>query len=379
MPSNTSNNWYATLVAQDPNNRHAVQRPNGSWMVIDYSAGLRVLDLHNKAKAFNFSTKDISIAEEQNCNAGYIFFRDKEAERSLIPLLPGYVVFTTAGEKRFKLSVLENNNQLLFFWEEFGSDASYTKKKAQGVKRLAFQCMLKKYGIESNTTIRSILGLYDSQTIIKLQRLVHQKFPLQYPTIFQQKSSIENVRNNAKKKEETLCRSLKRGQEEIDTFLCEKNNGNGNSQNIRFGIQVESNGKVLSPKMTQALMLKHLENKQTIYSQNKTIKKLKEKITSINNDAENIKTTPNGAEIQKLVEKEIEEKKLGSVIFMSTTQYLSILLLLPCPNCLDLIVSNRTFYTKVSGFGLSCVITCLLCKTSTPYSNEDSGHCLQLE
>jgi hypothetical protein len=96
------------------------------------------------------------------------------------------------------------------------------KKKAQGVERLAFQCMLKKYGIESNTTIRSILGLYDSQTIIKLQRLVHQKFPLQYPTIFQQKSSIENVQNNAKKKEETLCRSLKRGQEEIDTFLCEK-------------------------------------------------------------------------------------------------------------------------------------------------------------
>ncbi|PKY43530.1 hypothetical protein RhiirA4_398871 [Rhizophagus irregularis] len=45
MPSNTSNNWYATLVAQDPNNRHAVQRPNGSWMVIDYSAGLRVLDM----------------------------------------------------------------------------------------------------------------------------------------------------------------------------------------------------------------------------------------------------------------------------------------------------------------------------------------------
>lgn len=72
--------------------------------------------------------------------------------------------------------------------------------------------MLKKYGIESNTTIRSILGLYGSQTIIKLQRLVHQKFSLQYPTIFQQKSSIENVQNNAKKKEETLHRSLKRGQ-----------------------------------------------------------------------------------------------------------------------------------------------------------------------
>ncbi|PKK55563.1 hypothetical protein RhiirC2_802068 [Rhizophagus irregularis] len=33
---------------------------------------------------------------------------------------------------------------------------------------------------------------------------------------------------------------------------------------------------------------------------------------------------------------------------MSTSQYLSILLSLPCPNCLDIIASNRTFYTRVS-------------------------------
>jgi hypothetical protein len=73
------------------------------------------------------------------------------------------------------------------------------------------------------------------------------------------------------------------------------------------------------------------------------------------------------------VEKEMDEKKLGSVIFMSTSQYLSILLSIPCSNCLDIIASNQTFYTKVSGFGISCVITCLLCKSSTQFSNEDSG------
>jgi len=51
-------------------------------------------------------------------------------------------------------------------------------------------------------------------------------------------------------------------------------------------------------------------------------------------------TALNNAEIQKLVEREIEEKKLGSTIFMSTLQYLSILLSLPCPNCFDLYTSN---------------------------------------
>ncbi|CAB4494122.1 unnamed protein product [Rhizophagus irregularis] len=338
MPSNISHTWYTTLVAQDPNNRHAIQRSNGCWSVIDYSAGLRVLDLHNEAKAFDFNTNNI-YNEEYNRNSGYILSRNQEEERALIPLLPGYVVFTAAGKKRFKLSILERNNQLLFLWEEFGLDTSYTNKKAQGVEQLAFHCMLKEYGLESNNTIR--------------------KFAMQ-----------------CKKKEETLRRSLKRGQKEINTILCEEE-GNSNSQNIRFGIQIESNGKVLSPKDTQVLMLKNLEYKQEIYSQNKTIKKLKNKITSINNDAENTIetniTTLNDAEIRKSVEKEMEERQLGSVIFMSTSQYLSILLSLPCPNCLDLIASNRTFYTRISGFNIYCVITCLLCKTSTQYSNEESG------
>ncbi|PKK62426.1 hypothetical protein RhiirC2_717708 [Rhizophagus irregularis] len=129
MPSHA---WYTTLVAQDPHNRYAIQRSNGSWTVIDYSAGLHVLDLHNEAKAFDFTTKDI-FNEERNHNAGYIYFRSQKEERSLISLLPsGYVAFTTAGKNRFKLSILENNNQLLFFWEDFGSDVlyNYSNRKA---------------------------------------------------------------------------------------------------------------------------------------------------------------------------------------------------------------------------------------------------------
>ncbi len=60
----------------------------------------------------------------------------------------------------------------------------------------------------------------------------------------------------------------------------------------------------------------------------------------------------NNTKIQKLVKKEIEEKKLGSVIFMSISQYLSILLSLSCPNCFDFNISNQTFYITVLGFGI---------------------------
>jgi len=147
-----SPNWYTTLVAQDSNNRHAIKRKNGTWMVVDYSAGLRVINLHNEVKAFDFTIKNDFVAEEPNRNARYIFVRKQETEHPLIQL-SGYVVFTTAGKKRFKLSILESNNQLLFFWEEFSSDSLYVEKKAQGVERLAFHCMLKKYGLDSNTCL----------------------------------------------------------------------------------------------------------------------------------------------------------------------------------------------------------------------------------
>ena len=75
--------WYTTLVKQDFNNRQAIKHPNDSWIVIDLSAGLHVLDLHNKAKAFDFTSdiiRNISIAEEKNYNAGYFFLRNQEAK-----------------------------------------------------------------------------------------------------------------------------------------------------------------------------------------------------------------------------------------------------------------------------------------------------------
>ncbi|RIA85083.1 hypothetical protein C1645_831334 [Glomus cerebriforme] len=110
--------WYKALIMQDFNNHKAFKRTNGSWIVVDYSFSLHILDLHKKLKAFDFTsdtTKNISVAEEKNRNASYLFLRNQEVvDYSLILLLLGYVIFITTGNKRFKLSSLENNNQLLF-------------------------------------------------------------------------------------------------------------------------------------------------------------------------------------------------------------------------------------------------------------------------
>ncbi|CAB4401313.1 unnamed protein product [Rhizophagus irregularis] len=72
--------------------------------------------------------------EERNYNASYIYFRIQEEEWPLIPLLPGYVAFTTISKNQFKLLILESNNQLLFFWKEFSLDVSYSNRKAHSVE-----------------------------------------------------------------------------------------------------------------------------------------------------------------------------------------------------------------------------------------------------
>ncbi|RHZ48037.1 hypothetical protein Glove_562g38 [Diversispora epigaea] len=357
--------WYTALVSQDSSNRKAYKRSNDSWIVTDFSSGIRVLDIHNEKKAFNFASNiinDVKIAEEVNYNAGYLFQRNKEIEYSLIPLLPGYVVYTSIGNKKFKLSILENNNQLLFFWEEYGCDTSYVNKKAQGFERMAFYYMLQEYGLSSNNSIISILGLNISEINNNLQQFILGKFP----TIFQEQ--LENSKlNNAKKKEEIIQRSLKREQEKIDSKFIDNNK----IDNIINGIYIKSDGKELSSKETQVLMLKNAEYKQTIYSRNRTIKTLKEKI--IITEKKNIEViTSNNTEIQKLIKKEIDKNDLGSTIFISTSHYLSILFSLLCLNCSDFIVSNRTFKTKVIGFNIICIIKCHICKTSTQYSNEDT-------
>ena len=57
--------WYTALVMQDSNNRKAFKRSNGSWIVVDYSSGLHVLDLHNKSKAFDRTPNNTYIGHNE--------------------------------------------------------------------------------------------------------------------------------------------------------------------------------------------------------------------------------------------------------------------------------------------------------------------------
>lgn len=70
-------------------------------------------------------------------------------ESSWVPLLPGYVIYTSLGGFFFKLSIEKNGESLQFFWQEFGEDSTFTNCNAQGREALGFYLMIKHYNIKS--------------------------------------------------------------------------------------------------------------------------------------------------------------------------------------------------------------------------------------
>src|SRR5947208_801512 len=100
-----------TLVAQGPKNQYAIQWSNGCWTVIDYSAGLCVLDLHNEAKAFD-SVQRISLLNNRT-----IMPVSQSRRGTIINTVITWICglhYCWQKAKHFKLSILESNNQLLF-------------------------------------------------------------------------------------------------------------------------------------------------------------------------------------------------------------------------------------------------------------------------
>ncbi|CAB4404122.1 unnamed protein product [Rhizophagus irregularis] len=84
--------------------------------------------------------------------------------------------------------------------------------------------MLKKYGLVTTNSIQYVLGLNIPEIINKLKQLVYEKF-----AIISQVQELENSKLiRAKKKEETLRRSLKRDQEKIDEIIYENNENREN-------------------------------------------------------------------------------------------------------------------------------------------------------
>src|ERR1044072_4427262 len=113
---------------------------------------------------------------QKNINVGYIHLQTNTFdESSWVPLLPGYVVYTSLGGYFFKLSIIKEGECLQFFWQEFGKDSTFTNCNAQGRETLGFYLMIKNYNIK-NISLASILGFNEPTIVAILQNTVHNVF-----------------------------------------------------------------------------------------------------------------------------------------------------------------------------------------------------------
>ncbi len=127
-------------------------------------------------------------------------------------------------------------------------------------------------------------------------------------------------------------------------------------------IRLEEYGKHIASKSIQALMITHEENKLELYNANRNVKRLKTKITQLQNKGSNLSAEINlkqkSEEIKTSVNNILDEKKLGSVIFINTEQYLFLVLSNPCSHCYNINFQNKTYNTFCAGFKIIIDVKC---------------------
>src|SRR4051812_36771471 len=220
-------NWYNFIVQKDPSNYKSYQRKNRSWFVVDFSFKFEVLPLHKELSEFiipkNFYN-ELEKTLQKNINVGYIHLQTNTLnESSWVPLLSGYVVYTSIGEYFFKFSIIKEGECLQFFWQEFGKDFTFTNCNAQGQETLGFYLMIKNYNIK-NISLASILGFNEPTIIAILQNTVHN--------VFSHRFSSTPIPVS---KEEVLVRKLKRKSCELEQIY--------EIDSIVSGIKLEESGK----------------------------------------------------------------------------------------------------------------------------------------
>ena len=106
-------------------------------------------------------------------------------------------------------------------------------------------------------------------------------------------------------------------------------------------------------------MVMHEEKKAVLYNANRKFKRLKDKITQLQNEKSNETDFNQRSEkIKKSVHDILDEKKLGSTILISTEQYLSLVLSHPCSHCYNTDFQNKSYYVSYTGFNITIDMDC---------------------
>ncbi|CAB5366472.1 unnamed protein product [Rhizophagus irregularis] len=306
--------WTDTLLSSNTNYQ-LYSRANRSCLIMDTTPALQVLDKHSQFQ-------DI----QQDSKAGYYYIKVNK-EKTWVPILPGYTIFTKIKNSIFQLSInVSDEQKILFSWIEFDENDT-SKTIAFDSQSDRFKSLITHIDPDGRISIPHLLGFSISGIMQVLISTVYQKYPQLYPE-FQPTFKARQV---TEKTIGVVQRKGKRLRREIENTLPETF--------TREGLVITAEEpKYVNYDDFMALLIEYKQIKQSLYNSNRQIKRLKQKIDAFKYEQDNIENKDEENEDQDeflitRVNKIIEESKIGSTILVSTKQFISLVLQQSCSYC----------------------------------------------
>ena len=344
--------WYQIL--SDSNDKYKVfSRTNRSHFVLDTSQLWQVVDIHERFQ-------DILI----NSQAGYYHVR-VDNERTWVPLLPGYTVYTNFGKNIFKLSIeySSDQQQLLFSWIDFGMDEyDFTTAIASNSKPDRFQSLVDYANICGKFSIPFTIGINISSIVRMLKAKVYKKYPELYPEL--------QIFTKPQETTEKMIQTIQKKGKRLHSDLQSAPTG----ELVRNGIFISSDMNSVNSESFYVMLSEYKSAKNNLYNANRQIKRLKIQRDHYFNVVEEEDDSNNEDGLLAVtIQDIIKEAKLGSTILISTEQYLSLILQQPCDSCGETRIINKKWNISTAGLSIKIVIKCQVCRTIKEFLNESTG------
>ncbi|CAG8811939.1 32652_t:CDS:10, partial [Gigaspora margarita] len=244
--------------------------------------------------------------------------------------------------------------QLVYWWNDYGSDIKLLNTKATGFCTQFFSNFKSYINSTNEISIPNLLGLTIVQNANFLQQKVHEKFPNLYPNfikILKAQKATDRLQKGIKKRGQQLVENL-----DLDN-------------SIKAGLLYNVNGIEDDPISFQNMAVELKETRNQLYQKSRQLKRYKASVeqrfsSSLDTESQ---------ELQSIINEIIQAQQLGSTILVSTEAYLTIILSQPCIQYKESRINQKKIKATGLAFRLEITIKCKKCKTVVEYANQAPG------
>jgi hypothetical protein len=322
---------------------------------MDTTPVLQVLDKHSQFQNVMYYP-----------NSGYYHIKVIK-EKTWVPILPGYTIFTKIKNSIFQLSINVSEQKILFSWIDFGeNENNISNAIASNSQPDRFQSLITYINIDGRMSIPHLFGLNIPGIVQILITAVYQRYPQLYPK-FQPTFKAGQV---TEKSVGVVQRKAKRLRKEVEETSPEIF--------IREGLLITTGEtKYVKYEDFMVLLIECKQVKQLLYNANRQIKRLKQKIDAFKYEQNDIDEEEDDEieeeSLKTCVDKIIDESKLGSTILVNTKQFISLVLQQSCSYCGETRLTYKKTKITTVGFSVKILVSCQLCEMSVEFTNESLG------